>query len=647
MDEMKDLVAKLNIYASKYYTLDSPIVSDKEYDVLYDRLVSLEDFTGIVLPDSPTLRVGDKVLETFESYEHKSRLYSLAKSQSLLDLESWWKRITTMLSTDDIECSCEYKYDGLTVNLSYDQGRLVRATTRGDGIKGENVTAQAKTISTIPHIIDFKGAIEVQGECIMKLSALENYNNTHSTPLKNARNAAAGALRNLDPKVTAERHLDFIAYSVGYSRDKDFTSQSEIIEFLTENKFDVGNFLQFASNMTDIFAKVTGIGEARPSLDYLIDGAVIKVNNINMRDELGSTEKAPRWAIAYKFEADEVSTILKEVVWQVARTGKINPLAILESVELAGATISRATLNNMDDIARKDIKIGSRVFLRRSNDVIPEILGVAEHFDTSMDIIAPEFCPSCGASVTRDGSFIYCNNIDNCSAVNIGKITHFASRDAMDIEGLSDRTITDLYNAGHIKSIADIYKLDSQMLLNLDGFKDKKTDKILKAISASKEVSLDKFVFALGIGNIGKKSASVLAEHYVSLNTLIKCQIDELVTLSDFGEIMAKSVSEYFADEENIRIIEDMLLSGVEVADFTSSKGVLSGLTICLTGSLPILRGKAKQLVISNGGKISDSVSKNVNIVVAGEDAGSKLAKANKLALEVWSYEELISKIGN
>ena len=645
MEEMKDLVLKLNMYADKYYNLDAPIVSDIEYDMMYDRLVVLEQITGIVLDNSPTKKVGGKASVKFESYEHKSRLYSLAKSQSNTDLEAWWKRITTLLSSDKILCSCEYKYDGLTVNLTYNNGRLLRATTRGDGIKGENVTAQAKTIRTIPHTIAYTGEIEVQGECIMRLSELENYNNTHDIPLKNARNAAAGALRNLDAKVTAERNLDFMAYSVGYSADMHFDGQKEIVEFLKSNGFTAGDYVQFADNMTDIIDKIKGIGTARPTLDYLIDGAVIKVNSINMRDELGSTEKAPRWAIAFKYEADEISTILKDVVWQVARTGKINPLAILESVELAGATISRATLNNMDDIARKDIKLGSRVFIRRSNDVIPEILGVAEHNEQSTDIKAPEFCPSCGARVRREGSFLYCDNISNCGAVNIGKITHFASRDAMDIEGLSDRTITELYNGGYIRSIADIYRLDSTMLLSVDGFKDKKTDKILKAIHASKNVGLSKFILALGIGNIGKKSATVLAEKYISIDRLMDCNAEELVALSDFGEIMAKSVYDYITNDINIKLIADLLEEGVNVADFEVSSGVLSGLTICLTGSIPIPRGKAKELVVANGGKVSDTVSKMVNVVVVGEDAGSKLAKATKLGLEIWSYEDLISKL--
>ncbi len=645
MDEMYDLIEKLNMYGDKYYGADAPIISDKEYDALYDKLVSLESLLGVMLPNSPTQKVGGAMLPVFGSHTHKGRLYSLAKSQSQSELEGWWARTSKAIGKDDFDCSIEYKYDGLTINISYNNGKLVRATTRGDGIKGENVTEQAKTIRTVPQTIEYKGEIEVQGECIMRLSELNSYNNTHDIPLKNARNAAAGALRNLDANVTRGRNLDFMAYNVAYSADKHFESQKEMVDFLLFNNFTVGDFVEFSNNIEEIKDKITKIGNDRPDLDYLIDGAVVKVNNTNLRDELGSTEKAPRWAIAYKYEAEEVSTILSNVIWQVARTGKINPLAMLQPVELSGATIARATLNNLDDIAKKDIKIGSRVFLRRSNDVIPEILGVAEHYDSSTPIIPPKYCPSCGELARRDGAFVYCDNLINCSAINIGRMSHFASRDAMDIEGLSDRTITELYNSNHIKTIADIYNLNSEKLLSVDGFKDKKTDNILKAISVSKHVNLGKFIFALGIGNIGKKSASVLAEHYKSLDNIINCQLDELASLSDFGDIMAKSVYDYFAADDNIAVINQMLERGVEVQDFISIGGVFEGQNICLTGSLPIPRGKAKELVIENGGKVSDSVSKNVNIVVVGEDAGSKLAKAEKLGLVIWSYDDLLSKL--
>lgn len=642
---MRELVDKLNDYAYRYYTLDEPIVSDKEYDRLLDELTALEVETGIRYEDSPNNRVGGAILSEFESYQHKGRLYSLAKSQTFGELEAWYDRCVNSLGEKDFLCSVEYKYDGLTVNITYKGGKMVRATTRGNGIIGEDVTAQARTIRTIPLTIDFDGEMEVQGECIMRLSRLEEYNNTHQTPLKNARNAAAGALRNLDPKVTAERKLDFMAYGIGYCEGKYFATQQEIVDFLKANKFRAGDFVKFVSGVENIKGAINEIESKRSTLDYLIDGAVVKINDDRLRQELGYTEKAPRWAIAYKYDAEEVSTILEDVVWQVSRTGKLNPLAVLEPVELAGATISRATLNNLDDIARKDIKIGSRVFIRRSNDVIPEILGVAEHYEHSKEITQPEFCPSCGARVVRDGAFVYCTNVDNCGAVNTSKITHFAGREAMDIEGLSDKTVEQLYSAGLVQNVADLYDLTSEQLVDLDGFKDKKAENLITSIENSKQTDLAKFIFALGIKNVGKKSAISLAEHYRALGAVMTAEIEELLTLPDFGEIMAKSVYEFFHNEYNIHLIEKLLSKGIVINELKAVSGALNGLNICLTGKIAIGRSEAKQLIVDNGGKVSDTVSKTVNVVVAGEDAGSKLAKAEKLGIEIWSYDDLINKI--
>ncbi len=643
MDRMTELVQKLNEYAYRYYTLDEPIVSDKEYDILYDELVALEKESGIVLPDSPTHRVGGELLKQFESYVHKQRLYSLAKSQTFGELESWWTRCANALGQEKFLCSVEYKYDGLTVNLSYKDGNLVRATTRGNGEKGEVVTSGAKTIRTIPLTIPFKGEIEVQGECIMRLSELEKYNNTHDIPLKNARNAAAGALRNLDPKVTAERHLDFMAYSVGYS-DITFQSQKEMVDFLVKNKFRIGDYVKFADNMADIQELISEIEGQRNSLDYLIDGAVIKIDAQNYRNELGFTEKSPRWAIAYKYEAEEVTTILKDVIWQVSRTGKLNPLAVLEPVELCGATISRATLNNLDDIAKKGVKIGSRVFIRRSNDVIPEILGVAED-NNGTTIIPPDKCPSCGGDVEVNGAFVYCTNKENCGAVHISRLDHFASREAMNIEGLSERTILQLYNLGFLRDIDDIYDLTAGQLIQAEGFKDKKVNNILTAIKNSKNVSLDRFVYSLGIANIGKKSAKQLADKFKSLENLQSATMEDLLNMDDFGEIMATGVYNYFNDDANIKLIQNLLEKGVKIEFKEQKEGVLTGINICLTGSISIPRGKAKQLIIDNGGSVSDSVSKNVNVVVYGEDAGSKLEKAKKLGIELWTEKEFFEKI--
>lgn len=644
MDRMTELVKLLNEYAYRYYTLDEPIVSDKEYDVLYDELVELERQTGVVLPDSPTHRVGGELLKQFDSYTHKQRLYSLAKSQSFEELEKWWIRCSNALGIKKFACSVEYKYDGLTVNLSYKNGELVRATTRGNGVTGEVVTSGAKTIRTIPLTIPFKGEIEVQGECIMRLSELKKYNDTHDIPLKNARNAAAGALRNLDPKVTAERHLDFMAYSVGYS-DIVFDSQKDMIDFLVQNKFRIGDFVRYADNMQDIIGYIDQIESQRNNLDYLIDGAVVKINEQSYRNELGFTEKSPRWAIAYKYEAEEVTTILKDVTWQVSRTGKLNPLAVLEPVELCGATISRATLNNLDDIQKKGVKIGSRVFIRRSNDVIPEILGVAEDND-GKKITPPDYCPYCGGKVKVDGAFVYCTNKENCGAVHMSRLDHFASKEAMNIEGLSEKTILQLYNLGFIKDIDDIYDITAEQLAQAEGFKDKKTTNILKAIEKSKNVYLDNFIYSLGIANIGKKSAKQLADKFKTLENLQSASIEDILSLDDFGEIMAQSVYSYFQNESNKKLIDNLLKKGVKIDLKEQKDGVLTGYNICLTGSISVPRSKAKQMIVDNGGQVSDSVSKSVNVVVYGEDAGSKLEKAKKLNIELWTEQEFFEKIG-
>ena len=382
MDRIRELVDLLNKYAYDYYVLDNPVVSDGEYDRLYDELKALEGESGEVYFDSPTQRVGDKPLGKFEQVSHRGRLFSLDKCQSKQELIAWLERI----SADGVlpACSVEYKFDGLTVNLTYEDGKLIQAATRGNGAVGEVVTEQVKTIRSVPLSIPYKGIIEVQGEGIMTLSALEKYNAREDVvPLKNARNGVAGAIRNLDPKVTAERNLDLICYNVNYIEDRDFSSGSEMLDFLHRNRFKMSNYCRYCNTADEVISAIDEIEAQRDSLDFLIDGAVIKIDSTRIRDDLGYTQKFPRWAIAYKFAAQEATTTVKDVIWQVSRTGKLNPLAVLEPVDLAGVTVGRATLSNISEIRRKDIKIGSKVFIRRSNDVIPEITGVAEHTSDS------------------------------------------------------------------------------------------------------------------------------------------------------------------------------------------------------------------------------------------------------------------------
>ncbi len=644
-ERMTELVNLLNEYAYQYYTLDNPTVADAEYDGLYDELVALEGELGYSLDNSPTKRVGDEVLKGFKSVRHLGRLYSLDKCQTKEALSAWIDKLVKTCGYMP-KCSLEYKFDGLTINLLYRDGKLERASTRGNGIEGEEVTDQVKTIKCVPLSIDYKGVVEVQGEGIMRLSALAEYNAKDGvTPLKNARNAVAGAIRNLDPKVTASRRLEVICYNVNYI-EEDFESGSDMIEFLKKNKFKVSDKFDLFDDKQRLIDSLDGIQQKRDSLDFLIDGAVIKVDDTSIREDMGYTEKFPKWAVAFKFPAQEATTALLDVIWQVSRTGKLNPLAVLEPVDLAGVTVSRATLSNISEIRRKDIKIGSRVFIRRSNDVIPEILGIAEHTPQSVDVSKPKVCPACGAPVIEEGVFLKCSNAKNCAPAIVSAMSHFASRDAMDIDGLSDKTFETLYNEGKLNHFVDIYNLKAEDFEGIEGFGDKKISNILNAIEKSKDTTLDRFIYALGIANIGKKAAKQLADEFKTLDAVMRATYFELKSIDDFGDIMTNCLIEYWADEKHIQEVESLLANGVKIAQKQVVEGALSGKKVVLTGSLPTLkRSQAKQLIEQNGGEVSESVSKSVNLIVAGEDAGSKLAKAQKLGIEIIDEDRLLAMV--
>lgn len=648
MDRMQELVALLNQNSYKYYSMDMPTISDAEYDKLYDELVLLEKQTGIRLDNSPTKRVGDQILKGFKTVKHLERLYSLDKCQNKQALKEWLSKITKV-NSEIPKCSIEYKFDGLTLNLTYDGGKLVRAATRGNGVEGEDVTKQVMTITGVPHVINYKGKMEAQGEGIMRLSELEKYNKQPNVvPLKNARNAVAGAIRNLDPQVTASRRLEFFCYNVNYIEDQEFDSGSQMIEFLKTNKFNVSDMFEICHTADEIINAIDNIEKKRDSLDFLIDGAVVKVDDTDLRDRLGYTEKFPKWAIAYKYAPQEVTTTVKDVVWQVSRTGKLNPLAILEPVDLAGVTVQRATLSNISEIRRKDIKIGSRVFVRRSNDVIPEILGVAEHTDKSVEIIPPSQCPACGGDVKMVGAFLKCENKSHCAPTIISKLSHFVSRDAMDVEGLSEKTLEVLFNERNLRKFSDIYKLDANSLNGLDGFKDKKINNLLEAIQKSKDTTLDRLIYAVGIPNVGKKTAGQLAKRYADIMEFENAEYEQLIVLDDFGDIMARSVIDYWKDQENKDEIECLIKLGVKPKEKVVRQGVFSGKNIVLTGSLEnYKRSKAKEIIENEGGSVSESISRAVNLVIAGSDAGSKLDKAKKLGIEIidqTQFEMLINK---
>lgn len=634
---MRELVDTLNRYGYEYYVLDNPSVPDREYDKLYDELKSLERETGERFQDSPTRRVGGEPISSFLKHEHIHRLYSLDKCVTDGELGSFDERVRKIVP--DPEYTVEYKFDGLTMCLTYENGEFVRATTRGNGIVGEDVTAQALTIKSFPLKIDRKDVMEIQGEAIIRLSVLEKYNETAEEPLKNARNAAAGAIRNLDPKITEKRHPEIVFYNINYAENGGFGSQLEIFDFLKRNGFKTFDFLRVCKNLDEVKSAIEEIEVGRRNIDILTDGAVVKLNSVTERDKLGYTDKFPRWATAYKFEAEEAETTLSGIRWQVGRTGKLTPLGIVVPVELAGATVRKATLNNYGDICRKHVKLGCKVLIRRSNEVIPEILGAIDESGEEIEKITE--CPYCGTPVVETGANLFCPN-ENCRPRVIGKLTNFACKDGMNIDGFSEKTAGVLYDEFGVRSFSQLYSLDKEKLLSLDGFKDKKADNLLSAIEKSKNVTLPAFIFSLGIDCVGKKTAKDLASALKNLDGLLSVTEDELVKMNDIGGITAASIVSYFKDERNKTEIEKLLALGIIVAEETETKtGVFSGEKIVLTGSLmSFTRSEAGRLIEKNGGEVQSVVTKTTTLVVAGDSAGSKLDKAKKLGITIIDEDE-------
>lgn len=665
-ETMEKLIAELNNYNYHYYTLDEPLVSDKEYDALYDQLVALEKETGVTLPDSPTQRVGGEILKGFVPHRHLAPLWSLDKAQNIEQLRSWHDRVVRLVNDYNtknpdnplpVPCyALELKFDGLTLNLTYKDGKLIQASTRGNGVVGEGILAQVRTIKSVPLVIPYKdGTIEVQGEGIMNLSVLQKYNETAAEPLKNARNAAAGALRNLNPAVTAERRLNAYFYNVGYSDNITFETHKEMMDFLRENRFKVNPYIFYFENFDDVMEQLADIEARRGELDYLIDGAVLKLTDMRTREALGYTDKFPRWAVAYKFEAEETTTVLQSVSWNVGRTGKITPLARVEAVELAGVTVQNCTLNNIGDIERKNLKyaLGTRVFIRRSNDVIPEILGKVTEENDGEEILYPEQCPACGFPLEQRGAHLFCNNKTGCQPQIVARITHFASRDAMDIETFSDKTAIQLYEELGVREPADLYTLEFDSLIKLERFGEKKAQNLLDAIEKSKERDLASFLFALGIPNTGKSTTKMLADHYRDLHRVMESTAEELVELPDVGGIVAESIAGYFADPFARASIERMLSLGVqakapEAPKPVSTDSFFSGKTVVLTGTLHLLtREEATEKLEALGAKVTGSVSKKTDLVIAGEKAGSKLTRAQQLGIQVIDNEEELVRLLN
>lgn len=646
-EKIEKLIEKINDLNYHYYTLDDPKVSDKEYDKFYDKLVKLEDETGLIYDYSPTQRVGGEIVDKFEKHTHLGRLWSLDKSQSAGELIDWNNRAIRLIDNYNADATeklpspeyiMEYKFDGLTINLTYADGHLVQGASRGNGIIGEAILAQLKTIKSIPLKIDFEGTMEVQGEGLMPLSVLERYNETADEPLKNARNAAAGALRNLDPGVTENRNLSAYFYNIGYIEGKTFKTHEEILEFLIENRFPVFPYKKKYDDIKDVIEEIGNIDQARKNLDILTDGVVIKINDIRTRQVLGYTNKFPRWAIAYKFEAEETTTKLIDVMWNVGRTAKVTPSAILEAVDIGGVTVRRATLNNYDDIERKGVKLNSRVLIRRSNDVIPEILGTVPTDEETFEIEKPENCPACGTELIQNGVHIFCPNSLSCKPQLISRIVHFASRDAMNIEGLSEKTAKKLLEELDIRDLPEIYEIKYDDLIELEGFKEKKTNNLLEAIESSKRVSLGSFIYALGISNVGLKTANDLADYFKSLDNIRNADREELKLAGEIGDIIANSIVEFFHDDRIISSLEKLLSEGVDPFHEESEivDSIFTDKTVVVTGSIEdISRNDIKGIIETMGGKVTGSVSKKTDFVIVGENPGSKYQKALDLGIEI------------
>lgn len=646
-----ELVDKLNEYSKAYYVLDAPKISDKEYDELYDELLRLEEQSGIILPDSPTQRVGGDPLPCFEPHTHIHRLWSLDKVRTREDLIDWGRRVERIAESQHlpkVKYALEYKFDGLTINLTYEGGRLITGATRGNGIVGEDITPQIKTIRTVPLTIPFKGKMEVQGECYMKLSVLDEINKTTDEKLKNARNAAAGALRNLDPRITAKRRLDCYCYNVGYIEGKKLETQDEMLGFLRENGFTVSDYLVFCDDIETVCDEIDKAEESRPHLDFLIDGMVVKVRDFATREALGATEKFPRWAMAFKFAAEETTTTVRDITWEVGRTGKLTPRASFDPVELAGATIRHATLNNFDDIQRKRVGIGSRVFIRRSNDVIPEILSAVEGDVPERQVEKPTVCPACGAHVEHRGVHLYCTNSLSCAPQIAGRLAHYASRDAMDIDTFSEKTAALFVEELKLKSIPDLYDLGPQDYMGLQGFGERRINNLMAAIERSKDCTLGAFIFAIGIPNVGAKTAKDLARRFGTIEALRSATVEQLTEVPDVGEIVARSIVEFFADPSIATQVDRLLAHGVKPRpEEVQQDSPISGKTIVVTGTLEKLdRRQAEALIESLGGKAAGSVSKKTDYVLAGESAGSKLTKARELGVRVLNEQEFFELIG-
>ncbi len=651
---INELINKINYHNEKYYNQDNPEISDYEYDALVRELIRLEEenpqYKRI---DSPTSRVGGKPLEKFEQIVHKIPMLSLSNAYSDSDLRDFDKRVREMVK-EDVEYVVEFKIDGLSVGITYNDGLFEKGATRGDGVVGEDISKNLMTVKSVPLKIEEDREIVVRGEVYI---SKDNFNKVNMQQeeqelqlFANPRNLAAGSLRQLDSKLTAKRPLDIFVFNLEYGEGLEFGSHSEALEFLDKQGFSVSPNYKVCKSIQEVVDHIAYWTENRENLDFEIDGMVIKVNNLSQREEMGYTAKSPRWAIAYKFPAEKKKTKILDIIVEVGRTGTITPTAVLEPVRLAGTSVSRATLHNEDYIKEKDIKINDIVLVQKAGDIIPQVLEVIKEERTGdeIDFNMPHICPACSEPTVRiEGeAAVKCINI-SCPAQIRRGIIHFVSRDAMNIDGLGESIITLLLNEKIIKDIADLYTIKKEDVVNLERMGEKSANNLINSIDKSKENDLWRLINGLGIKFVGVKGAKILASNLKSIDTIMKATATELVNLEEFGDTMANSVVEFFKEEKNVNVIEKLKACGVNTKvienDNSNIEKVFDGMKIVLTGTLPTLkRNDAKEMIESRGGKATSSVSKSTSFVLAGEEAGSKLTKANELGVKVIDEEQFI-----
>ena len=649
-EEISKLVSLLNKYSYDYYVEDNPQISDTEYDTLYKQLEKLEEkYPELILENSPTQRVGDKVLDEFEKITHKVPMLSLSNTFSTKDLRDFDSRVKKLVPNDKVEYICELKIDGLAISINYENGKLVSAATRGDGTVGEDVTENIKTIFSIPKVLKDERSFEVRGEVYLPRKSFELLNkereNNNEVLFANPRNAAAGSLRQLDSKITAKRRLSAFIYSI--VGDDSIISQEDALNIAKDYSLPVNSNYKLCKDINEVISYINYWTENKKDLPYDIDGIVIKVNSYSTQEEVGYTQKSPRWATAYKFPEEELATKLLDVELSVGRTGIITPVAILDPIVISGSTVSKASLHNKDIIDELDIHIGDMVVVKKAGEIIPKVVRVVKELRTegTNKYIMPTICPSCKEQtyIKENDPFTRCKNPD-CPDQNIRKIIHFASREALNIEGLGDKVVATLYEQGIISHTIDLFSLDRTRLVSLERMGEKSVDNLLNAIENAKQSSLDKVIFALGILNVGKKASKILAEKYLNLTNFMNATLDELINLDDVGQITADSILDYLSDQNNIKFINDLIGVGMnpqyEIKE-VNTDNIFAGKTVVLTGKLvELTRNEAKEYLEKNGAKVTGSVTSKTDLVIAGEKAGSKLTKAEQLGIEVINEEQ-------